>query len=372
MKTNILSIGKKIMIISLLVFFAITANSQVTKRERLAVLNIDAQGISLTPKQMGNLVRIQMEKLDTFEVVDRYDVDYLVEKNNLIIDNCFGKICLVETGEIIEADKMFSGSVELYGQTIIISFRLVDVKSGTIEKAHVREFLDLQTELQTMVVITINEMFGKEIDETVLSMLTVKNTYESALNNPEKDKLNLSGPRMGCTVFTGDIAKTLSSPKSQGGYDINPIMFQYGYQFEVQYLNEANIQALFEIIPNISGLGQGIIIPSISILQGIRHNVRGWEVAFGPIFNVSKFANGYYQDGKWHLQSDWDQDFANPNEITNRIDSRGDAKLVSGFIFGIGKSFKSGKLNIPVNFYGIPSKGGFRFGLSVGFNAKKK
>lgn len=45
--------------------------------------------------------------------------------------------------------------------------------------------------------------------------------------------------------------------------------------------------------------------------------------------------------------------------------------MTSGFIFGVGKSFKSGKLNIPVNLYLIPNKSGLRFGLSVGFNAKK-
>jgi hypothetical protein len=373
MKTLTKISGKLFILIALLVINSLTVSAQSIKKDRLAVLNVDAQGFNLTPKEMGNLVRIQMEKLDSFEVIDRYDVAYLIDKNDLMIDNCYGKICLVETGEIIEADKMFSGSVELYGQMIIISFRLVDVKTGTIEKTHIREFLDLQNELQSMITITINEMFGLDVDEFLLEKLTVKDSYESAINNPKKDKLNLSGPRMGCTVFTGKIAKYLSEPESKGGYDIKtPVMFQYGYQFEVQYLNEANIQALFEIIPNITGLGQGLIIPSVTFMQGIRHNVRGWEIAFGPTFSASKVAKGYYVDDVWYLRNEWTSETPNPYNIISRFDSRGDIKLNSGFLFGIGKSFKSGKLNIPVNLYVIPnSKNGIRFGFSVGFNAKK-
>lgn len=36
------------------------------------------------------------------------------------------------------------------------------------------------------------------------------------------------------------------------------------------------------------------------------------------------------------------------------------------------KTFKSGKLNIPVNFYVVPNKEGIRVGASFGFNAKKR
>ena len=39
---------------------------------------------------------------------------------------------------------------------------------------------------------------------------------------------------------------------------------------------------------------------------------------------------------------------------------------------GGGKTFKSGKLNIPVNVYVIPSKDGIRMGASFGFNAKRR
>ncbi len=50
----------------------LTYNLQESKS--LTVLNIDAQGISLNSHQLGNLVRIEIDKLGIFEVIDSYDV----------------------------------------------------------------------------------------------------------------------------------------------------------------------------------------------------------------------------------------------------------------------------------------------------------
>lgn len=44
----------------------------------------------------------------------------------------------------------------------------------------------------------------------------------------------------------------------------------------------------------------------------------------------------------------------------------------TGFVFAAGKSFKSGRMNYPVNVFVIPSKSGMRLGLTFGFNAKNK
>ena len=69
---------------------------------------------------------------------------------------------------------------------------------------------------------------------------------------------------------------------------------------------------------------------------------------------------------------DWKEEgIANPYKIEKRVDSRGGYELQAGFIVAAGKTFKSGKLNIPVNVYVIPNKDGIRMGASFGFNAKR-
>jgi hypothetical protein len=124
----------------------------------------------------------------------------------------------------------------------------------------------------------------------------------------------------------------------------------------------------------ITGLDQGMFIPSCSILNGLRNNKNGFEFAFGPTFSLVKTANVYKdENGEFQLNKSWDATKGvNPNPIVNQSDSRGDLTISSGFIFAIGKSFKSGNLNIPVNAYIIPSNKGLTVGISMGWNASKE
>ncbi|MBI2270369.1 MAG: hypothetical protein HYU69_08435 [Bacteroidetes bacterium] len=343
-------------------------------RTKVTVLNIDSKGVGIDPSQMGNLVRIELDKLDTFEVMDRYDVSYVIEKNALKTDNCYGKLCMVEMGKVIKSDKMFTGSVELIGQSILITMRLIDVQKETIEKTQVVEFLNISQEIPAMINITIRKMFGMTNDNNLVAKLTKRFDYESLTNNPTEEQLRLNGTRMGFTFLTAQTAKYIMSSKDKGGFGMQyPAMFQFGYQFEKQYLNAGRMQALFEFIPMISGLDHGLIIPSITLMNGIRDNRYGWEFAFGPTVNVIKKAKGYYDNNEWKLESEWKGDPASPlPAMIERIDSRGELTLNWGFVFAAGRTFKSGKLNIPVNVHVVPSSDGIRFGASFGFNAKTK
>lgn len=345
--------------------------SQEGNKPVIGVLNIDVKGVGMQPDQMGNLVRLELEKIDTFDVIDRYDAVYLIEKNNINISNCYGKICLVEKGKILNADKMIGGSVEAFNEIIVVTLKLINVKSGVAEKTQVKEFLYLPNELQSMMRITLREMMGLRNDPDFVQKLTKKFDYENLTNNPSQDIINLNGPRLGFMVYTGKNASYIKNAKDKGGFNAFPMMFQFGYQFEKKYLNEGNVQALFEFIPTITGLDQGFFIPSFTILHGLRSNKFGLEFAFGPTFGFNTYSTGYEDNGKWVTKRD--STFNNTHEnIYERIDSKGDVRLSTGFIFAFGKTFKSGKLNIPINIWIRPDKYGCLFGASFGFNAKKK
>ncbi|HEX8547811.1 MAG TPA: hypothetical protein VF691_12670 [Cytophagaceae bacterium] len=360
--------------ISLFAITCLAAFQLYAQRPKVTVLNIDTKGVPPDPAMMGNLVRTELDKLDTFEVMDRYDVNYVIEKNQLSVNNCYGKICLVEAGKVIGADKMLTGYVEKFGKNIVVTLKFIDVKTGTVQHTQIVEFLDLPEEIQSMVTITVNRMFGRKEDAVLAERLTKKFNYESSTNNPDKDILRLGGPRMGFIAFAGGEAEQLRRETKDGGYGAFPVMFQFGYQFEQQYLNEGNFQALFEFVPMITGLDQGKFFPSVSILNGLRSNLNGWEFAFGPTFSLTKKADGYYDGGVWKLEHDWKGGPENPNtnEIITRNDSRGDLALNSNFVIAVGKTIKSGKMNIPINAFFVPSNNGARFGISFGYNAKKR
>ena len=122
-------------------------------------------------------------------------------------------------------------------------------------------------------------------------------------------------------------------------------------------------------------------------LNGFRFGKRDWEIAFGPSITLRSTAYGFYDTdnlmagtaGEWYLEYEWIpiDPVAYPqnpyyNNIVERMDSRGDVSISTGWVWAIGKTFRSGYLNIPVNIYVSPNKEGWYTGLSVGFNTSRK
>lgn len=352
--------------------FAFRAPAQIPHRTRLTVLSIDAKGVNYDVTYLGDLVRIEVEKLDTFELTDEYDAKQILTRNSINPEKCFGQNCLIEAGKLLKSDIMLTGSVTNFDDKIIISLKLIDVKKETLVKSYIKEFVALPEEVQTMLRISLRDLFGMPNEQTLVTKLTKSNDYDNIVNNPTADRLNLSGPRIGGMIYTGAAATFMGKSRNEGGYNAYPAMSQFGYQFEVQYLNEGTYQALFEFVPMITGLDQSIVIPSISILHGLRNNVNGWEIAIGPVFGFMPVAKGFYDSyNVWHLESE------SPNipgyTVQTLPDSRGtDFALRTNCVIAVGKTFKSGRLNIPFNVFVIPAKDGARFGMSFGFNAKKK
>lgn len=345
--------------------------NNVHAQEKVAVMNIYTNLPGYNSTTMGNLYRIQLAKSTRYSVIDRWDMNtYIADKK--LNPECNNTQCLSEIGNVIGADKMVTGSVEAFSNnTIMVTVRMIDVDSAKAVKTIVDDFIYNPAEIVNMIDIAMKELLGMEVNPDSKRKLTDKNDFASS-KNTRSGRLNASGPRIGLTVLTGTQADRFAEPMQKGGFDGYPAMFQFGYQMEAQYLNEGAFQALFEFIPLITGLDQGLFIPSFTLMNGLRNNRNGWEFAFGPTVVLNKMANGYYENSEWHLASEWTDSIPNPNYLCSRVDSRGDYKITSGFVFAFGKTFKSGNLNIPVNMYVIPSKEGIRFGASFGYNSKNR
>lgn len=354
------------MLIALGMLFASFAGFSQAKIS-VAVIGVDTKGIKLDNVSMGNLVRLELEKANRFEVLDKYDVANLLAENNIEPDNCFGKTKLVEAGKLLNSDKVLTGNVEKFGDKIIFVLRMIDVSSEKIENTNVMEYLHLEDEIQTMAKISVNNIIGVENDELLVDLLI---DYDNLVSSP-KTTVKLNGPRMGVSYVSGDISKRLSAPEEEGGYNMYPISSVFGYQYEFQYLSSGEFQALVELVGAFSGLETGSFIPSLSTLNGFRFNESGWEFGLGPIFRLSRMAEGYYdEENNWHLADE--SDINNMYPIITQIDSRGDLKLTTSLIVAVGKTFRSGYLNMPVNIYVVPKKEGTTVGLMLGFNIAKK
>lgn len=345
---------------------ALYAQKNATQNS-IAIVSIDSKGLSLDNLSMGNLIRIELEKLEMFEVLDKYDASNIMKQNNILPSECFGKKQLVDVGKVLRADYMLSGSAEKFGEKIILILRLINVKDNKIEKISVMEYIYQEEDIQMMTRISLNDLFDLPNDPEVLDMLV---NLDQPITS-DKTTLKLNGPRFGMNFFTGEIAKRLQAPEEQGGYNSVAYGSLFGYQHEIQYVSKGSFQALFEFIATINNIETNHASFSLTVLNGLRW--QGWEFGFGPVFRFAKFADGYYDaEGKWVLEKEMPE--GEVHEVFSNIDSRGSTKLNTGLILAAGKTFSVGYLNLPINFYWSPSSqlNANTFGIMLGFNVAKK
>lgn len=366
---------KNLVKISLLTFalFSTTLNLFA---QRAAVIAIDGMGTGLSNDEITQLTRLELQKFDNIIVIDRFDVEQILKNNQIDPATCFNTECLVKAGELLKVDWVLTGSVNNVNNFTVANFKIIDIKQGLTTNAIVREFKQMPNQTQNQVQITLSQLLKKPYNTELYELIKRDPKQEQMLVQADVKQLNLSGPRMGLTYLFGEAGKILKAPLKDGGFDMNPLMFQIGYQFEKQYLNSGKMQALFEIVPLVTGIDQNTFVPSLSIVNGLRNNKNGFEFGIGAVFSFIKEAEMFtHTDNKDYLVSKWREvpnpPSSAPNDRFFRMHSDGDPRFMTAIVIAVGKSFKSGNLNIPVNLYCMPMRDGVRVGLIGGFNTKK-
>jgi hypothetical protein len=140
--------------------------------------------------------------------------------------------------------------------------------------------------------------------------------------------IGLSGPRFGATFLADGVRDKLRSDLDS---DVGSVVSQFGWQVEKQFLSSrSGLTAVSEWVVLAGGLDQGLFLPSLNWLVGMR-TAEGLEFAVGP--NVT--AAGV------------------------------------GLAVAAGVTMRAGDFNVPFNFAFVPSKSGMRMSMLAGFNFRK-
>jgi hypothetical protein len=138
---------------------------------------------------------------------------------------------------------------------------------------------------------------------------------------------NLSGPRFGVTTLSDGAVQKLRDRY----IDIQPVISQFGWQFEKQfYSKDSGVAVLNEWVLLFGGLDQGVALPSLNWLVGVR-TANGTEFGVGP--NLT------------------------PMGIS--------------LAMAAGTTIRAGFLNVPVNVAVVPSRQGMRVSFLSGFSLRK-
>ena len=176
-------------------------------------------------------------------------------------------------------------------------------------------------------------------EQIVLEKSNNKQEDEDEVLNPSK---HYGGPRIGGTfIDQGTSREKIADAFNRGA--IQPVITQFGWQFETQIFKlKDGSKALFEFVPMIGGLEQGLFLPSATAIFGYRTK-RGIEFGMGPNLSLSGV----------------------------------------GVSFAAGFSFKSGGVTFPINLVFSPSiskttigsetsHSGSRVSLIIGFSTYKR
>jgi len=149
----------------------------------------------------------------------------------------------------------------------------------------------------------------------------------SGLVGPAK----LSGPRFGLTYLPETIREK-ARDEFELDFDLNPIVTQFGWQFETRFLSsESGFAGVTEWVVLVGGLEQGAFIPSISWLVGGR-TLEGMEFGLGP--NLSPAG--------------------------------------SALAFAAGMTMSRGEVNFPISLALVPGRDGTRVSVLAGFNTHRR
>jgi hypothetical protein len=161
----------------------------------------------------------------------------------------------------------------------------------------------------------------------VIARESIAQTTTPAQQAPET--MSLSGPRLGATFLSNGIRGKLLD---EADIDVASVITQFGWQYEKRFLSsDTGLTGVTEWVFLMGGLDQGVALPSLSWLVGLR-TVKGAEFAVGP--NISP----------------------------------GGVALAAA----AGVTFRSGNLNFPVNIAVVPSESGVRVSLLTGFNSRRR
>ena len=125
-----------------LVFFTFPVKilSQNPERIPVAILDLEGRGISdLEAATLPDRLRSEMVTVGAFVVVERGQMEMLLEEQGFQQTGCTSAECAVEVGKLLGVQKMITGSIGKLGQLYTVDARMVDVQTGEIERVSKRE-----------------------------------------------------------------------------------------------------------------------------------------------------------------------------------------------------------------------------------------
>lgn len=159
-------------LIKTFLFYIIVGNlsiiyAQQKKKTTTAVLTFQSKG-GVTSNEASTLtdrLRTELVKLGTYTVLERGQMDEILEEQGFSIAGCTSSECAIEAGKLLGVQTMIAGDVGKVGAVLTIDVRMFDVASGRIIKAIQEDHRGDVSGLLAVMKIIARKAAGLKIEE---------------------------------------------------------------------------------------------------------------------------------------------------------------------------------------------------------------
>jgi hypothetical protein len=100
--------------------------------QTIAVANPNVTSLTVKTESAARMMRLELINLNKYKVYDEFDMADVIKSNPEYSADCFGQNCLIKLGNSLNTDYLMSGSLDLLGNKIAITLKIIDVKNKTI------------------------------------------------------------------------------------------------------------------------------------------------------------------------------------------------------------------------------------------------
>jgi len=122
-------------------------NQQGGPQERVPIGVLDLQGNGITTsdaRAISDRLRFYINEFGVFQLLERNEMQAIVEEQGLQISGCVDTECAVQIGQILGVKKMVAGSISRVESFYTIQIRMFDVETSTIEAMAVSDAASIE------------------------------------------------------------------------------------------------------------------------------------------------------------------------------------------------------------------------------------
>lgn len=159
--------------------------AQSARKTTVAILDLEPKGVPETEvSALSDRLRTELFRTGTFDAMERGKMqDILKEQGFQQSGACNTDACAVEVGQLIGVEKMISGSLGRVGKTYTVNIRMIDVRTGRIERSVTEDYTGEIDKLLTTVMRNVANTLASSLQNETGSKKTDRKVNEQALKS---------------------------------------------------------------------------------------------------------------------------------------------------------------------------------------------